>query len=107
MAILAFFDKEPKSTNQRPINQPYELKSDLKIYFLGSPMCVLSFKEGFTSLSLKTRLLGEEKHSGALCNYYYYYTILTTTLLYDVPAVKEVESDTSTLIFKPCSQPEF
>ena len=106
MAILAFFDKEPKSTNQRPINQPYELKSDLKIYFLGSPMCVSSFEKGFTLLSLKTRLLGEKKHPGALCNYYYY-TILTTTLLYDVPAVKEVESETSTLIFKPCSQPEF
>ena len=106
MAILAFFDKEPKSTNQRPINQPYELKSDLKIYFLGSPMCVSSFEKGFTLLSLKTRLLGEKKHPGALYNYYY--TILTTTLLYDVrPAVKEVESDTSTLIFKPCSQPEF
>ena len=58
-------------------------------------------------LSLKTRLLGEKKHPGALYNYYYYYTILTTTLLYDVPAVKEVESDTSTLIFKPCSQAEF
>ena len=66
MAILAFFDKEPKSTNQRPINQPYELKSDLKIYFLGSPMCVLSFEKGLRSLSLKTRLLGEKYLPGTL-----------------------------------------
>ena len=73
-------------------------------------MCVSSFEKGFTLLSLKTRLLGEKKHPGALYNYYYYYYTNhynTTTLLYDVPAVKEVESDTSTLIFKPCSQAEF
>ena len=93
-------------TDLRPINQPCGLKSDLKIYFLGSLMCVSSFEKGFMLLSLKTRLLGEKKHPGALCNYYYY-TILTTTLLYDVPAVKEVESETSTLIFKPFSQPEY
>ena len=98
---MAFFDKEPKSTNQRPINQPYELKSDLKIYFLGSPMCVLSFKEGFTSLSLKTRLLGEKKHPGALYNYYYYTTHYYTTIRRTSSkggGVRHINSDLQTLL---------
>ena len=100
---MAFFDKEPKSTNQRPINQPYELKSDLKIYFLGSPMCVSSCKEGFTSLSLKTRLLGEKKHPGALYNYYYYYytTHYYTTIRRTSSkggGVRDINSDLQTLL---------
>ena len=50
-------------------------------------MCVSSFKKGFTSLSLKTRLLDEKQHRST---HWLLLLAITTALLYDVLVVVEV-----------------
>ena len=47
-------------------------------------MCVSSFKKGFTSLSLKTRLLDEKQHRSTHWLLLLLLAITTALLLYDV-----------------------